>query len=78
MKTPIIILGAPRSGTSVLARILSQHADLAYSNEPRLIWRYGNDRCSDMLNAGHARQKVIQYIRRKFSHRVDAAGKLRL
>jgi hypothetical protein len=75
---PIIILGAPRSGTSVLARILCQHRDFAYVNEPRLIWRYGNDRCSDMLNTDHARPKVVKYIRSKFHQIVDSQGRLRL
>lgn len=75
---PIIILGAPRSGTSILARILSQHRDLAYENEPRLIWRYGNDRCSDMLNKEHARGDVVKHIRQKFSQRVHGGGKQRL
>lgn len=78
MNVPIIILGAPRSGTSVLARILSYHPSVAYENEPRMIWRYGNDGCSDMLRVKHARPEVVRYIRQKFEARVLEKGKLRL
>jgi hypothetical protein len=76
--TPIIIIGAPRSGTSVLARILSQHPSLAYANEPRMIWRYGNDHRSDMLNVNHATPDVLEYIQKKFSRLVEEQGRTRL
>tara|TARA_B100000989_G_C19464710_1_gene437747 strand:- start:32 stop:889 length:858 start_codon:yes stop_codon:yes gene_type:complete len=78
LQKPIIIIGAPRSGTSILARILSRHESLAYENEPRMIWRYGNDACSDMLRVKHARPEVIRYIRKKFESRVLKKGKSRL
>lgn len=78
MDAPIIIIGAPRSGTSVLGRILSKHPDLAYSNEPRMIWRYGNDHLSDMLQPEHARAEVKQYIREKFKKYVLSQSKRRL
>lgn len=78
MESPIIIIGAPRSGTSVLGRILSQHPDLAYSNEPRLIWRYGNDAKSDMLLVSDARPAVKAYVQEKFRLFVESNSKKRL
>lgn len=78
MDAPIIIIGAPRSGTSVLGRILSKHPDLAYSNEPRMIWRYGNDHLSDMLQPVHATRDVKRYIRAKFEEYVQGQSRRRL
>ena len=78
MKVPIIIIGAPRSGTSVLGRILSRHPDLAYSNEPRMIWRYQNDHLSDALQPVHATPEVKRYIRAKFEAYVRDHSRKRL
>ena len=78
IKKPIIILGAPRSGTSILGRILSQHKSLYYANEPRLIWRYMNDSRSDCLRVEHASEKCVDYIQRKFAKLVASEQKGRL
>jgi hypothetical protein len=75
---PIIIIGAPRSGTTMLGLTLGHHASLAYIHEPRLVWRYGNDRKSDMLSPGDAREDVRQYIRSYFASFVRDAGATRL
>lgn len=56
---PIIIVGAPRSGTTLMGKVLSRHPDLEYLMEPRMTWRYGNDRKSDMLKPSDARPEVI-------------------
>lgn len=37
---PVFIVGCGRSGTTILGKLLSQHAQLAYLNEPRHIWRH--------------------------------------
>jgi hypothetical protein len=75
---PIIILGAPRSGTTMLGRTLGHHASLAYIHEPRLVWRYGNDQKSDMLSPHDARAEVRQYIRGYFAGFVRDSGATRL
>ena len=72
LKSPVIIIGAPRSGTSFLSRLLSEHSTLAMSIEPRLVWKWGNDGLSDLLSPAHARAEVIDYVRETFpqpSHR---------
>lgn len=78
LQKPIIILGAPRSGTTMLGDLIGQHPTLAQAVEPRLIWRWGNDRGSDMLHPDRARPKVISHIRQAFAQFVRKHGKVRL
>lgn len=75
---PIVIVGTPRSGTTFLGKVLSAHPSLAYLEEPRLTWRYGNDHKSDMLDPQDARPEVCEYIRRQFAAAVQSAGRERL
>ena len=74
---PIIVVGAPRSGTTFLGQLLGQHPTLAHFEEPRLTWRYGNDAKSDMLTPDDARPEVCAYIRNAFAAAVGDAGKQR-
>lgn len=78
IRNPIIILGAPRSGTTMLGDLLSEHPTLALSVEPRFTWRYGNDRKSDMLNRDDATPAVKRHIRKTFANFVRKEGKERL
>lgn len=78
LRRPIIILGAPRSGTSILAETLAADPDLTYVGEPRLVWRYGNDRKSDMLREVDARDEVRAHIRAFFARDVTERGGRRL
>ncbi|MGF1477774.1 MAG: sulfotransferase [Geminicoccaceae bacterium] len=75
---PIIILGAPCSGTTFLGHTLGRHASLAFADEPRLVWRYGNDHKSDMLYPEDAGDRVIDHIRSYFSGFVHDRGGQRL
>ena len=38
VKKPIFILGAGRSGTTILGVVLSMHKDVGFLNEPKAIW----------------------------------------
>ena len=78
LKQPIVILGAPRSGTSMLSQILSKHPDLYLANEPRIIWKRGNDQRSDCLQKSHATPKVKASIRSAFEKKVIESGRQRL
>lgn len=78
LRRPIIILGSPRSGTTMLDELLGAHPALALANEPRLIWRWGNDRGSDMIHPDRATPRVRAHIRQKFAELVQSAGKQRL
>ena len=73
VERPVIILGSPRAGTSVLGRFLEAHPAMTHVKEPRLVWRYGNDGYSDLLGADRARPDVIRYIQGKFDDLVKAA-----
>ena len=64
---PIILLGAPRSGTTLLGRIFSRHPEVAYLLEPRLIWSIGNhDRLDEVLTAEHLTPAIARRIDRRF------------
>jgi len=78
LRRPIVVIGSARSGTTVLAELLAQHPDVHYEEEPRLTWRIGNDRKSDLLRPEDARPDVIREIRERFADRVRSAGKTRL
>jgi hypothetical protein len=68
LDSPIILIGAPRSGTTWLGDALSQAGDLAYWSEPRQVWSYGNYfRHNDVLTEVHASDKIKKYIHSRFA-----------
>lgn len=78
LKKPIVIVGAPRSGTTLLGSVLEAHPHLHYVVEPRILWKFGNDQKSDVLAADDARPDVCRHIRREFARQVREAGRQRL
>jgi uncharacterized protein (DUF427 family) len=65
--SPIIILGAARSGTTMLANLLEMHDDVKYWEEPNIVWKYksaflGHDAIPEHL----ATEDRINYITEKF------------
>ena len=78
LRRPIIVLGAPRSGTTLLSGVLEAHPDLYLANEPRILWKYGNDGKSDALRPQDARPEVVAHIRAELAARIRKAGKTRL
>ncbi len=75
---PIILIGAPRSGTTLLADLVGAHPDVAVAREPRLVWRFGNDGRSDELRAPHARPEVVDHIHASFAALLRDEGRTRL
>jgi hypothetical protein len=75
---PLIVVGSPRSGTTLLGNLLGTHPQLAQLEEPRLTWKFGNDVKSDLLRPADARPQVCQHIRRAFAKAVRDAGRSRL
>lgn len=68
VKRPIIIVGAPRSGTTMLARIFAAHPEVAFWEEPRTIWEIGNSlRENDQLDESHLTSKIGVKIDHRFS-----------
>lgn len=78
LRQPIVVVGAPRSGTTRLGQLVSAHSAVCEVEEPRLTWRYGNDKKSDSLRPEDARPEVIAHIRQRFAEQVRRAGKTRL
>lgn len=75
---PIVVVGAPRSGTTLLGNLLGAHPALTHLDEPRLTWRYGNDSKCDMFSPDDARPEVCEHIRAAFASALDKEGKRRL
>jgi hypothetical protein len=78
LEKPIVVIGSPRSGTTLLGNLLGAHPLLAHVEEPRLTWRFGNDGKSDMLRPENARPEVCQHIRKTFANAVHKVGRERL
>lgn len=66
---PIIVIGAPRSGTNMLRDVLTSLPGCGTwpCDEINFIWRHGNARFpTDELQPLHARPEVIRFVRRQF------------
>lgn len=76
---PIVVLGAARSGTTLLADgLLSTHPEVAYWGEPNYVWRHGHAyRRDDVLEARDATPSIRRYIRGRFREYADRAGRSR-
>jgi len=60
-------------------RVIGSHPDVAFLNEPRHVWVWGNAyRRDDVLTAKDARPLVKRHIRRVFSNFLERSGKPRL
>ncbi|MBV1880770.1 MAG: sulfotransferase [Pseudomonadales bacterium] len=76
---PVVIVGAPRSGTNMLRDILTQLDDVSTwpCDEINYIWRHGNvSHISDEFVREDATPQVKKYVRGKFKtianeHKVD-------
>lgn len=66
---PVVIIGAPRSGTNMLRDVLTALPDVGTwpCDEINYIWRHGNVAFpTDELGAQQAKPAIKQYIRRQF------------
>ena len=62
-----MIIGPPRSGTSLLGRVLDRHPRLATWVEPYYVWEHHfRDASDDQRSAEDATDKVRQWITRAF------------
>lgn len=75
IRQPIIILGAARSGTGLLAVSLARHPDLCLIDEPNFVWKaYNADVGHDMIPPTRATEQVKRYIHQRFDAMRRAAG----
>lgn len=79
LKPPIIIVGATRSGTTMLMRVLGSAPGLCFWHEPQTLWRVGHAyRDDDTAGASDAKPWVKRWIRRQFQKYQDSHGGLRV
>ncbi len=76
--TPVIILGAGRSGTNILRDVLTSltHFETWPCDEIQPIWRHGNlNWPDDAFSGGMARPNVVAYIRNQFTKQWKRSGR---
>ncbi len=79
LERPILIIGAARSGTQLLSRILAAHPDIAYLDEPSFAWRRGRSHLPhEMYPASEATPKAVAAIRERFRQMCLERGRSRI
>jgi len=76
-QTPVIVIGAPRSGTTFLGDVLATHPELNYLIEPNPMWKRFTGGDSDYLTANFS-QVAVSKTRESFDRSLLASGKARL
>lgn len=67
LKSPIILFGNFRSGTTILQKVIATHPDVVALYEPVGLWLYADPgRSHDEFDENDATDKVKRYIRNKF------------
>lgn len=79
VEKPIFVLGAPRSGTTWLGKVLAQHPDIAHWGEINNVWIWGNtNRPDDVLTENELNPRIQKYIIKKFANYLKKYGKSRI
>lgn len=76
----VIILGAARSGTTLLANLLKKDERVCYIGEPKYIWKYKNFSAGhDRLTKNHITPEIRNYITHAFqAYLADNGGEILL
>lgn len=79
LKPPVIVIGATRSGTSILGHLLGQSSGACFWYEPTTLWRVGHAyRDTDVAREEDASPWVCQWIRGKFERYQEKNGGRRI
>lgn len=88
IKDIVFVVGCPRSGTSILGRIMAQHPRFLYMHEPRYVWRQvdpdlnvwrGHATRGKLLwDEQHSDQRTQRLVRRWFHLAYTLGGRRRL
>lgn len=66
---PVVLLGVPRSGTTLLGKIISQQNEVSYWVEPKYIWKYPKPNLNeDIISINEIKESHIKYINKRFSN----------
>ena len=72
----VFIIGAPRSGTTIIGRCLDLHPEIAHFYEPYYIWEYYLEpKGTDVRHSSELNPKALQFIRNSFQHFAKKTGK---
>ena len=75
LKQPVFVLGNVRSGTSLLANLISAHPSTVMWHEPRTLWLYADPgRRHDEFDESDASERVVRYIRKRFLRYQESHG----
>lgn len=67
LKSPIILFGNTRSGTTIVQKVMSTHPDLVGWYEPNALWLFADPgRRHDEFDESDATDKVSKYIQKHF------------
>ncbi|MCB1234088.1 MAG: sulfotransferase, partial [Verrucomicrobiae bacterium] len=78
VRRPILLLGAPRSGTTMLGNLLAGHPAVAYWEEPRGVWTAGNAyRRDDSLAETDLTPRIARRIDAAFADFLSRSGRAR-
>lgn len=78
VRAPILVVGAPRSGTTWLGNRLGRHPEVAYWEEPRPIWSTGHAwRGDDALAAADLSPAIARRIDDRFARFLVESGRRR-
>ncbi|MHA2092512.1 MAG: sulfotransferase family protein [Candidatus Kariarchaeaceae archaeon] len=67
LKSPIILFGNTRSGTTIVQKVMSTHPDLVGWYEPNALWLYADPgRNHDEFNESDATDRVSRYMHNQF------------
>jgi hypothetical protein len=72
---PIILIGAQRSGTTWMGKVLERHPRVAYWEEPRHVWTWGSGyHPDDVLTEADATPRIAGHIRAAFERFTQRQG----
>ena len=76
---PIVVVGAAKSGTRIVPRILRDHPEIAYWDEPNYVWKAARMRAShDVVSDTAITLEELAKIRNKFNEYVRSSQRSRL
>ena len=72
----VFLIGAERSGTTLVSKILNQHSEIASWIEPYFIWeKFISKKKDDFMDEKFINNKITNYIKKEFNLFLDKSKK---